>query len=97
MRVSDLDLEDYHDLVNALVDGPSIPAVASFHIEWTRSGDQHRFHDPVHRWDANVLFNSAHVEWSAETAAARYVSDPAAPQVSLFAEVGHERNGVFFS
>ena len=32
-----------------------------------------------------------------ETALAHYVSDPLATSHSLFAEVGHERNGVFFS
>jgi hypothetical protein len=90
-------MEDYHDLVNALLEGPSVPAVASFHIEWAASRDKHRLHYPPGQWDANVVFNSAKVAWSASTATARFVSDPASTSTSLFAEVGHERNGVFFS
>lgn len=97
MNVHNLELEDYHDGVNALLDGPSVEGVASFRIEWTKSSDKHRFRDAANQWRANVVFNSARVEWSAETAMARYVTDPAAPQLTLFAEIGQERNGVFFS
>jgi hypothetical protein len=96
MSVAHLKLKDYFDFVNSLLDGPSLPARASFRVEWTKSSDKHRFHDAPDKWDANVVFNSARVQWSAETAAARYVTDPCAPQDSLFAEVGHERSGVYF-
>ena len=96
MDVRGLELEDYHDVVNALLDGPSEEAKASFHIDWTRSSDRERFRHPPGEWSAKVMLNSARAEWSAETATARYVSDPAAPSFSLFEEVGHERSGVFF-
>lgn len=89
-------MRDHHDLVNALVGGPSVPAVASFHIEWARSQDKQRFHQPAEEWDANMVFNTATVAWEASTTTATYVSDAAATSTSLFAEVGHERNGVFF-
>ena len=97
MQVEDLAMRDYHDLVNALLNGPSVPALASFHIEWTRSQDKQRLHQPTEQWDANVVFNTATVAWEASTATATYVSDAAATSMSLFGEVGHERNGVFFS
>ena len=35
MEVGDQDVEDYHDIVNALMDGPSVPATCSFRIDWS--------------------------------------------------------------
>ncbi|MCI0538232.1 MAG: hypothetical protein L0Z50_23750 [Verrucomicrobiales bacterium] len=96
VQVHDLELEDYHDLVNALLDGPSVAAVASFEIGSTKSKDKHHFHDPGTSFDVNVAFNTATVAWEAESEFATFVSDPASTSTSLFAEVGHERNGVFF-
>jgi hypothetical protein len=39
---------------------------------------------------------AATLEWSASEAGFSFVSDPAATSSSYFAELGHERNGVFF-
>lgn len=97
MQVANLATQDYHDLINALTLGPFLPAVSSFDIAWMASGDRHRFHYEPETWDANVVFNTAQASWQAETEHASYVSDPASTSVSLFAEVGHERNGAFFS
>jgi len=92
-----LRVKDYHDLGNALLEGPSVPAVASFDIEWEASSDQHRFRHVTGGWIAKLVFNSARIAWKAKTATATFVSGPASTSTSLFAEVGHERNGVFFS
>jgi hypothetical protein len=96
MDVSDLEVEDYHDLVNALLDGPSVEAEVSFRIDWTMSQDKHRFSFAPETWEANVVFNTATVQWEGRTDTAMFVSDPAATSTSLFAEVGKEHNGVFF-
>lgn len=92
-----MQMRDYFDLVNALLDGPSVPAVASFQIEWSASQDKHRFHYAPDQWDANLVFNSAQVAWQARSESAMYVTDPASTSTGIFAEVGHERSGVFFS
>ena len=97
MRVEDLAVEDYHDLVNALVEGPSVEAVCSFRIEWSASSDKHQFRHVPGSWESNVVFNTAKVAWTAASESARFVSDAASTSTSLFAQVGHERNGVFFS
>lgn len=96
MAVEDLEIEDYHDLVNALLDGPSVEGEVSFRIDWTASKDKHQFHNVAETWDANVVFNTATVQWEGRTDTAHFVSDAQQTSVSLFAEVGHERNGVFF-
>ena len=103
MSVRDLEIPDYFNWPNAAVlreiEG-SEPGVVSFHIEWTKAKDQRRFSHGAgtpDQWRAHVVINKAKVEWEGETAKAHYVSDPLAKSQSLFAEVGHERNGVFFS
>jgi hypothetical protein len=102
MSVSDLEIPDYFNWPNAAVLGElegSEPGVVSFDVEWTKSKDKRRFSNGAgtpDQWRANVVINQARAEWEAETAQAHYVSDPLATSQSLFAEVGHERNGVFF-
>lgn len=96
MEVADLAVRDYGEIVNALLEGPSVPAIASFRIEWTSSQDKHSFHYPPETFDANVVLTTAQASWEAETATARFVSDASSTSFSLFAEVGHERNGQFF-
>jgi len=36
------------------------------------------------------------MEWSARVGHYQFVSDPASTSSSSFAEIGHERNGIFF-
>jgi hypothetical protein len=100
MDVRDLPSRDYHDLVNAITGGPFLAGVVSFRVEWTSSSDRHHFHDPGTvpgtAFDANVVLNSAQAWWRGETSEALYVADDISTSASLFAEVGHERNGVYF-
>lgn len=96
MLVLGLPSRDFHDLVNALLEGPSVPAVVSFQIEWSASNHRHHFHYEPERWDANLVLNTAQARWAGETAQASFLADALSTSFSLFAEVGHERNGVFF-
>jgi hypothetical protein len=96
MDVRNLASRDYGDLINAITLGPFLPGVVSFRVEWTSSGDQRQFRDEVSGFDANVVLNSAQAWWRGETAEALYVADAISTSASLFAEVGHERNGVYF-
>jgi hypothetical protein len=98
MDVQNIALIDSHDLVNAITFGPSVPATASFLIEWTASGEKRSFHNETQQFDGHMVLNTAFVQWSAQTAEARYVSNPdPATQTTIYAEVGEMRNGVFFS
>lgn len=96
MDVRELPSRDYHDLINAITLGPFLPGVVSFRVEWTTSSDKRHFHDDASGFDADVVLNSAQAWWQGETSAARYVADDLSTSSSLFAEVGHERNGVYF-
>jgi hypothetical protein len=75
------------------------PGVVSFYVEWAKSKDRRRFSHGAgtrDQWRADVVINEAKAKWEGETAEAHYVSGPLRKSRSLFAKVGHERNGVFF-
>jgi hypothetical protein len=104
LHVADLDVEDYGNVVNALKDGPSVPASVNIDISWKNGGggdgdDDDNNDGPIRIRNADVGFageyvrNTATLVWSASESGFRFRSDPL---VSGFAEIGHERNGVFF-
>jgi len=96
MDVRDVEMEDYHDFVNAILDGPSLEGVVSFRVEWAASKNKRRFHNTAQQYDGRMVLNAATCSWIGETVDARYVSRPRG-QVTVVAEVGKVRNGVFFS
>ena len=96
MDVRNVEMEDYHDLVNALLDGPSVEGLVSFRAEWAASKTKRRFHNASQDYDANMILTSASCSWTGENSVARYISSPSG-QISVYAQVGEMRNGVFFS
>ena len=102
MSVHDLAMPDYFNWPNAAMLGGlkgSEPGVVSFRMEWAKSQDKRQFSHGAgtdEQWRATVVLNEAKAEWEGETAKAHYVSDALATSASIFAEVGRERNEVFF-
>jgi hypothetical protein len=96
MDLSDLDMEDYHDIVNAVHDGPSVPANVSYHIRWHGVKDRVHVRDEKNEFVGNFIEDTATIRWSAQTKNFKFVSDPANTSTTVFAEIGHERNGEFF-
>jgi hypothetical protein len=98
MRVNNADVEDYHTLKNALLDGPSDPASVSFVIRWQGVKARVEVQDFELGFAGRFIEDSATVEWSASVPSTgfRFRSDPAATSKTTFAEIGSERNGVFF-
>lgn len=99
MTVADMEIEDYHDLFNALEDGPSVEAHVSFDVRWDNRIAKKRIRNAAADQRFTGLFNQtqAKVEWSAEEDGFEFHSDPASTSTTVYAEVGEERNGVFFS
>jgi hypothetical protein len=95
MHVSGLAIEDYGTLSNALRDGPSTDATVSFDVVWSSPVTQRlNVTDATHTFAGEYAVNQATVAWSGNNAAGfRFHS---ATSTSLFAETGHERNGIFF-
>lgn len=96
--VRDLALRDYTNIPNALsgANAPFSPTVVSFRIEWHGTTPLIQIGDPTLHFAARVRENTATMEWRATTNGVTFVSDPASASHSVFAEIGHERNGVFF-
>jgi hypothetical protein len=94
LHVADLDVEDYGNVINALQDGPSVEAAVSFDVNWSGSHDRLKIRNDDLRFVGEFIHDSATLVWSAEEHGFSFQADPLA---SGFAEIGHERNGVFFS
>jgi len=92
---------DYGDFTNALFGGGPPPkrGFLSLRIEW-RGEDERvniRNTDPVYGGFAGTFIrNVARMAWTARVGDFRFVSAPLATSSSSFAEIGHERNGIFF-
>jgi hypothetical protein len=102
LQASNVPILDYGNIMNALFGNnpPPIPGVVSFKVEW--SGVQQRVNirntDPVYGGFAGEFVrNTAQMQWTATVGDLVFESDPIGTSSSSFAEIGHERNGVFFS
>jgi len=78
---------------------PPTPGFVSFRVVW--SGVNERLHirndDPIYGGFAGAFIrNTAQMEWSATVGDFTFVSAPLATSSSSFAEIGHERNGIFY-
>jgi hypothetical protein len=94
--VNNLALHDFFSLPNFFSGGSSAPAVVSYHLRWSGVTKRVKTRDVVNGFAGEFIENNATLEWSAQTDHFEFVSDPANTSTSSFAEVGHERNGVFF-
>jgi hypothetical protein len=94
MEVNRLALFDYFNLNNALNDGTSVPATASYEVRWTEDGSPLTIDD-----GANFHFRGRRtkgsISWSAHEAGFSFKSLKTTH--TNFALVGHERNGVFYN
>lgn len=97
LAVDDLDEEDYHNLHNALLDGPSDSASVSFEMRWQATADAMNVTDPVHRFTGRFRMSDVQIEWSAATSSFQFVSDAASTTHNVRSVIGRERNGVFFN
>jgi hypothetical protein len=76
------------------------PGSVSFKVSWSGVNERLtiRNTDPVYGGFAGMFIrNKAQMEWSATVGDFTFVSARLATSSSLFAEIGHERNGIFFS
>ena len=81
--------------MNALKDGPSVPASASFRIRWRGAKNRFKVRDDTNGFAARFTETAATIEWSGEESGFKFVTDPAKASVSRMALIGRERNGIF--
>ncbi|PYU67876.1 MAG: hypothetical protein DMG52_32930, partial [Acidobacteria bacterium] len=86
----------YFNVINALQDGTSNVATASFAVHWASGMKHFKVRDEATGMAGEFIRNTATMAWSVESAGQTYVSGPEESSSSLSAQIGHERNGVFF-
>ncbi len=97
MRGVDITFVDFLNLDNALRHGNAIAARATFRVRWGDAGEPFRLRDEETGFEGTFRQTEATVEYTASTQAGfHFVSDPAETSQTVFAAIGHERNGVFF-
>jgi hypothetical protein len=96
-QASNVDVEDYHDVVNALLDGPEVDAEVSWDIRWSHPKGRTKIRDLQNGFVGDFVQNVAQIAWAGQTDTATFVSDPASTSHNEFSLLAHERNGVFFS
>jgi hypothetical protein len=95
--LSDFSVPDYGNGFNSLLSGPHDPGVASFDIRWEGHG-RSTVQTDGETFSYDAIVSSATVEWSGTNLATgtHFVSDPRSTSSSLYAAVGHMKNGVFY-
>ena len=99
MIVENIAVSDFFSIPNSFLHGaiiPPVPAAVSFAVHWGGAGNRVTLSDPVNGFTGDFLENSASIVWSASSQGLLYQSGPEDTSISVFAEVGHERNGRFF-
>jgi len=96
MSLSDVELRDFFNIPNSLMHGKSVPAVASFHMRWHGINKRVHLHDTKNHFEARFIEDNATIRWRAHEKGFTFVSAPAGTSTTVFAEIGTERNGVFF-
>jgi hypothetical protein len=99
MTAGNLGITDYFTIPNSFLHGaivPPVPATVSFVVHWGGAGNRVKLRDPVKGFAGEFFENSASTAWSASSAGLLYESGGEETSISVFGEVGSERNGVFF-
>jgi hypothetical protein len=98
LRLTDFKVFDDHNFQNSIKgDGAKpVPATVSFDVRWSGVTRRVKVRDQKNGYAGKFVENTATVEWSAKETGFAFTSDPAKTSKSVFAVIGHERNGVFF-
>ena len=78
---------------------PPTPGSVSFKVVWSGVDERLKIRndDPIYGGFAGTFIrNTAQMEWTANVGDFTFVSAPLVTSSSSFAEIGHERNSIFF-
>jgi hypothetical protein len=87
---------DFGSILNSLGNGPSVPATVSYDLEWSGVLQRSQVRDDTQGYAGQFLQTNATINWTASNANGFHFTSDAAGQSTAFAQLGHERNGVFF-
>lgn len=92
-----LQLFDHYDLVDALAGGPADRATCSFDVTWKATGKPFKLRDEENRLVGDFHMAQSTIEWESQGSGFSFRSDPAQTSSTVFAMIGLERNGEYFS
>jgi hypothetical protein len=96
LRVRGQAIRDFGSIPNALTNGPSVPAVVSYDVEWSGVTQRGTFRSSAQHFAlAPFVRTGASVSWMGSSSKGSFTST-AATKVN-FAQLAHETNGSFFS
>jgi hypothetical protein len=87
---------DFHDFVNDLQHGPSVPVTISFNVRWSGKKRNFQLRDAATGFRGEFVDTGATMEWTVIEGSSVFVSAAAATSSSVSAVLGQEHNGVFF-
>jgi hypothetical protein len=98
LQVTNLALKDYFTIANSLFGGGPSPinATVSFDVIWGGVTARAKIRDAAKGFAGEFAHTGATIAWSASESGFSFASN-ASGQAVAFAEIGHERNGVFFA
>jgi hypothetical protein len=92
------DVRDFFSIPNSLNNGSSDPATVSYRVEWRNVKQRRHVNNPDLHVAGLFLDTDATIHWTGRNQATGFTfSSNAEGQQAISAQVGHERNGVFFS
>jgi hypothetical protein len=74
-----------------------VRAKVSFEIEWSGLLEVAEIRNPTQGFEGSFLKTGATIRWSSEESGFHFESEAPNPARNLFAVLGRERNGVFFT
>lgn len=85
-------------MVNALTGGTSVGADVTYDVHWQNPMERLQLRNVDDQFVGQFVRTEATMTWSGRNDDGfAFQSDPANTATTIFAEVGHERNGTFFS
>jgi hypothetical protein len=107
LRGTDVPVEDYHDIGNAIFGGgpAPVPSHVSYDVRWLGGGDRRAIRDTTFGFVGQYVTGPARITFTArdDTGNVVFSSDPGGQRNPGPDEggagspaVGHERNGIFF-
>jgi hypothetical protein len=97
MRLTNFAIPDFGDFFSAVTGGPTVPGRATFDIRWLGGGPRKTVRDATNNFEETLVEGSAVIQWTAtNTNGYRYTAGPTTDSTTLYAAVGHEKNGRFF-
>ncbi|HEV2237656.1 MAG TPA: hypothetical protein VGR57_13425 [Ktedonobacterales bacterium] len=96
LTVANQSVLDYFSIPNAFNNGDRVAATVSYAIRWQHVKQRRQVFNTDLHVAGLFLDTDASIAWSASNANGFHFTASPAGQQAVIAQIGHERNGVFF-